>query len=214
MGRKGDHKRPIGLGAEGKAKAAAAADALDLAAAFPPATGGAGHEAHALIAEHRRSIGWHHADRRDALALQRCSHGAGLGGGIHHQPLGGRLGHGGLILRAHREVGERPGRPQMPGGPSQLEQQGLIDAQRIGRIWPLIAGHAMAEQDPGRQCQHLADEGRRWQAALALAEPIPMQPGVEASLGVAALITGQGTAGRAGVPAGAGDSDRTGFGVA
>ena len=31
----------------------------------------------------------------------------------------------------------------------------LIDAQRIGRIGPLIAGHAMAEQDPGRQRQHL-----------------------------------------------------------
>jgi len=28
-------------------------------------------------------------------------------------------------------------------------QQGLIDAQRIGRIGPLIADHAMPEQDPG-----------------------------------------------------------------
>ena len=79
----------------------------------------------------------------------------------------------------------------MAGGPGQLEQQGLIDAQRIGRIGPLIARHAMAEQDPGRQRQHLLDEGRRWQAALASAEPIPVEPGVEASLGVAALITGQ-----------------------
>lgn len=45
----------------------------------------------------------------------------------------------------------------MPVGPSQLEQQGLIDAQRIGRIGSLIAGHVMAEQDPGRQRQHLLD---------------------------------------------------------
>jgi hypothetical protein len=82
-------------------------------------------------------------------------------GGIDHQPLGGCLPHSGLILWAHREVGERPGCPQMPGGPSQLQQQGLIDAQRIGRIGPLITGHAMAEQDPGRQRLHLLDEGRR-----------------------------------------------------
>lgn len=101
----------------------------------------------------------------------------------------------------------------MPGGPGQLQQQGLIDAQRIGRIGPLIAGHAMAEQDPGRQRQHLLDEGRRRQAALAPAEPIPVQPGVEASLGVAALIARQGAAGGAGATAGAGDSDRTGFAV-
>jgi hypothetical protein len=77
----------------------------------------------------------------------------------------------------------------------------------------LIAGHAMAEQDPGRQRQHLLDEGCRRQAALASAEPIPVQPGVEASLGVAALIAGQGAAGGAGAPAGAGDSDRAGFAV-
>jgi len=42
MGREGDHERPIGLGAEGDAKAPAAADALDLAAAFSPAAGGSG----------------------------------------------------------------------------------------------------------------------------------------------------------------------------
>jgi len=41
MGGKGDHKRPIGLGAEGKAKAAAAAAALDLSAASAPAAGAA-----------------------------------------------------------------------------------------------------------------------------------------------------------------------------
>ena len=40
-----------------------------------------------------------------------------------------------------------------------------------------------------------------------------MQPGVEASLGVAALIAGQGAAGGAGVAAGAGDSNRAGFAV-
>ena len=82
MGREGDHERPIGLGAEGKAKATAAADALDLAAASPPAAGGAGHEAHPLVAEHRRRIGRHHADRREALERQGCCDGAGLGGGI------------------------------------------------------------------------------------------------------------------------------------
>ena len=72
----------------------------------------------------------------------------------------------------------------------------------------------MAEQDPGRQRQHLLDEGPRRQAALTPAEPIPVQPGVEASLGVAALITGQKAAGGAGAAAGAGDSDRAGFAVA
>ena len=92
-------------------------------------------------------------------------------------------------------------------------QQGLIDAQRIGRIGPLIADHAMPEQDPGRQRQHLFDEGRRRQAALPSAEPNPVQPGEKASLGVAALINGQGAAGGAGVPAGAGDRDRAGFDV-
>ena len=106
MGGEGDHKRPIGPSAEGKAKAPAAADALDLAAAFPSAAGGAGHKAHAFMAEHRRRIGRHHADRWDALALQPRGDRAGLGGGIDHQPLGGCLPHGGLILRAHREVGE------------------------------------------------------------------------------------------------------------
>jgi hypothetical protein len=70
MGREGDHERPIGLGAEGDAKAPAAADALDLAAAFSPAAGGAGHKAHTLVVENRRRIGRHHTDRREALALQ------------------------------------------------------------------------------------------------------------------------------------------------
>ena len=80
MGREGDHKRPIGLGAKGEAKATAAADALDLAAAFSPAAGGAGHEANALMAEHHRHIGRHHTDSREALAHQGRCHGAGLGG--------------------------------------------------------------------------------------------------------------------------------------
>ena len=124
MGREGDHKRAIGLGAEGKAKATSAADALDLATASPPPARGAGHKAHALMAEHRWCIGGYHADCRKALALQRRSDGAGLSGGIDHQPLGSCLPHGGLILRAHREVGEGPGRPQMACGLGQLEQQG------------------------------------------------------------------------------------------
>ena len=103
MGGKGDHEPPIGLGAEGKPKAATATDALHLAAA---AACGAGDEPHALVAEHRRRIGRHHADRRDALPHQRRRLGAGLGGGIDHQPLGGCQPDGGLIGRLHREVGE------------------------------------------------------------------------------------------------------------
>ena len=88
MGGKGDHELPIGLGAERDAKATAAADALDLVAASPPAAGGTGHKAHALMAEHGRRIGGHHADRRQALALQPRRDGAGLSGGIDHQPIG------------------------------------------------------------------------------------------------------------------------------
>ena len=73
MGRKGDHEPAIGLGAEGQAKAATTVDALDpLAAGGDRAAGGAGHKAHALVAEYGRSIGWHHANRRDALPHQRC----------------------------------------------------------------------------------------------------------------------------------------------
>lgn len=70
MGRKCDHEPAIGLGAEGKAKPAASADALHLAAA---AAGGAGHEPHALMAEYRRRIGRHHADRREALTYPICT---------------------------------------------------------------------------------------------------------------------------------------------
>jgi len=51
MGREGDHEPAISLGAEGQAKAAAAADALHLAAA---AAGGAGHKPHATMAEHNQ----------------------------------------------------------------------------------------------------------------------------------------------------------------
>ena len=101
----------------------------------------------------------------------------------------------------------------MTAGPRQLEQQGLIDAQRIDRIRPLIAGDAMTEEGAGRQCHHLANEGRCREAALAPAEPIPVQPGVEACLGVAALIASQATTRGTGEPACAGDSDRAGFGI-
>ncbi len=211
MGREGDHNPPLGLGAEGKAKAGAAADALHLAAA---AAGGAGNESHALVEEHRWRIGRHHTDRRDALPHQRRRPGAGLGGGIDHQPLGRRQPQGGLIGGAHREVHVGPGRPQVPGGLGQLEQQGLIDAQRIGRIGPLITGDAVAEQDPGRQGRNLLDEGRCAGADLTPAGPIPVEPGVEAGLGVAALIASERAAGWAGAAAGAGDSDRAGFAIA
>ena len=71
MGGKADHKLSIRLGAERQAKAPEAADALNLAAA---AAGGAGHEPHALVAEYGRSIGWHDANRRDALPHQIGSH--------------------------------------------------------------------------------------------------------------------------------------------
>ena len=101
----------------------------------------------------------------------------------------------------------------MPGGASELEQQGLIDAQRISWIGPLITGDAMAEEDAGRQRHHLANEGRCRGAALAAAEPIPVQPGVEAGLGIAALITSKRAGGGAGLPACAGDSNRAGFAV-
>ncbi len=101
----------------------------------------------------------------------------------------------------------------MPDGFGQLEQQGLIDAQRISWIRPLIIGDARAEENAGRQCHHLAEEGRCRGAALAGAEPIPVEPGVETRLGVAALIASERAAGGAGVPAGAGDGDRAGFAV-
>lgn len=51
IGGKGDHERPIGLGTERDAKAAATADAMDLAVASSPAAGGAGQESNALAAE-------------------------------------------------------------------------------------------------------------------------------------------------------------------
>ena len=102
----------------------------------------------------------------------------------------------------------------MPGGPRQLEQQGLIDAQRIGRIGPLITSDAVAEEDARRQRHHLAEEGRCRGADLAPAEPIPVEPGAEPSLGVAALIASERAGGGAGEPAGAGDGDRTRFAIA
>ncbi|MFZ9752410.1 MAG: hypothetical protein ACO3B3_02480 [Cyanobium sp.] len=37
----------------------------------------------------------------------------------------------------------------MPGGPRQLEQQGLIDAQRISRIGLVITGDAQRDHDAG-----------------------------------------------------------------
>ena len=155
MGRKGDHEVARSLSAEGQAPAASAGAALHHAAG---PGGGAGHEPHALVAEHRWRLGRHDANRRDALPLQLRRLGAGLGGGIDHQAPLSRLPQVGLIGGAHREVGERPGCPQMPRGLGQLEQQGLIDAQRIGWIRPLIARDAMAEHDPGRQDRHLLDE--------------------------------------------------------
>jgi hypothetical protein len=57
----------------------------------------------------------------------------------------------------------------VPRGLGQLEQQGLIDAQRIGRIRPLIARDAVAEHDAGRQGRHLLDEGCRCGAEPASA---------------------------------------------
>ena len=96
----------------------------------------------------------------------------------------------------------------------QLQQQGLIDAQRISRIRPLIPRDAVAEHDRGRQRRHLLDEGCRCAAKPAGAEPIPVEACAEAGLGIAALIARQGAGRGAGEPAGAGDSDRPGFGIA
>ena len=213
MGREGDHKGPIGLGAEGQTKPAATAAALNPEAG----TGAAGRtsdKAHALVVEHRWCIGRHHTDRRDALAHQGRCRTAGFGGGVDHQPFGRCLLQCGLILGAHRVVGERPGCPQMTAGPRQLKQQGLIDAQRIGWIRPLITGDAMAKQNPGRQRQHLLDQGSSTDSSGTGTEPIPVQPGVKARLGIATLITGQRAAGGAGAAAGAGDRNRPGFGIA
>lgn len=102
----------------------------------------------------------------------------------------------------------------MTAGPRQLKQEGLIDAQRIGWIRPLITGDAMAKQNPGRQRQHLLDQGSRTDSSGTGTEPIPVQPGVVARFCVATLITGQRAAGGAGVAAGAGDRNRPGFGIA
>ena len=102
----------------------------------------------------------------------------------------------------------------MACGPGQLKQEGLIDAQRISGIRPLITGNAMAKQNPGRQRQHLLDQGRSAAAGGTGTEPIPVQPGVVARFCVATLITGQRAAGGAGVAAGAGDRNRPGFGIA
>jgi len=55
------------------------------------------------------------------------------------------------MARAHGEVVGRPGCPLVPGGAGKLEQQGMIDAERIGRIGPLIPGHTVTEEDAGRQ---------------------------------------------------------------
>ena len=100
------------------------------------------------------------------------------------------------------------------GGLGELEQQGLIDAQRISRIRPLITGDAVAEEDARRQRHHLAEEGPCAGAELAPAEPIPVETGAEASLGVAALIASQWAGGGTGEPARAGDGDRTRFAIA
>jgi|LakMenE18May11ns_1017448.scaffolds.fasta_scaffold9959433_15 hypothetical protein len=120
----------------------------------------------------------------------------------------------GLIGWAHGEVDVGPGRPQVPCGPGQLEEQGLIDAQWIRRIGPLIPVDAVAQNYAGRQCRHLLDEGRSSDAVPPKAEPTPMEPSVETGLGVAALSSGEGTGGGAVEPAGAGDGDRTGFTIA
>ena len=79
----------------------------------------------------------------------------------------------------------------MACGPGQLKQEGLIDAQRISGIRPLITGDAMAKQNPGRQRQPLLDQCSSTDSSGTGTEPIPVQPGVKANLGIATLITGQ-----------------------
>lgn len=214
MGGKGDHKLSTGLRAEGQAKPATTVDALDpLAAGGKRAAGRTSNKAHALMAEYSGSIGWHNADHWDALPKQRRRLGAGLGGGIDHHPLGGCQPDGGLIGRLHWEVGERPGRPQMTAGPRQLEQQGLIDTQRIDRIRPLITGDAMTEERACRKFPHLSNKFPGLDAGGACAELIPVPAGAIPGFCIAALIASQGTGGGTGEPAGAGDRDRAGFGI-
>jgi hypothetical protein len=101
----------------------------------------------------------------------------------------------------------------MTAGPGQLIQQGLIDAQRIDRIRPLITGDAMTEERARRQIPNLSNEDLGLDAGGACAELIPVQSGVVTGFCVTTLCSSQGTGGGTGVPAGAGDSDRLGFGI-
>ena len=59
----------------------------------------------------RGTIGRHDANRRYALPLKPRRLGAGLGGGMDHQPMGRRQTECGLIGGAHAEVGVGQLRP-------------------------------------------------------------------------------------------------------
>ena len=71
----------------------------------------------------------------------------------------------------------------------------------------------MAQERARRQLPHLSNEDPGQDAGGACAEPIPVQPGAIASFCITALFPGQGAGGGTSEPAGAGDSDRAGFGI-
>ena len=109
--------------------AAAAAGAARHPAAGPG--GRAGHEAHFLVAEHLRRIGRYDPDRRDALALQPCCDGAGLGGGIDHQA-------------APCADAAWPG----PAGAAGPDRCAADRSDRVAARWRVLAGLALLP------CQH------------------------------------------------------------
>ena len=100
--REGDYECASGLSAEGQSPAATAGAALHTAA---EPRGWAGDEPHALMPEDHGGIWRHGADRREALAHQCRSRGAGLGGGSDHLGLLSGLPQGGLICRAIQQAG-------------------------------------------------------------------------------------------------------------
>ena len=80
----------------------------------------------------------------------------------------------------------------MTAGPRQLEQQGLIDAQRIDRIRPLITGDAMTEERACRKLPHLSNEDLGLDAGGACAELIPVPAGAITGFCIATLIADRG----------------------
>lgn len=101
----------------------------------------------------------------------------------------------------------------MTAGPGQLIQQGLIDAQWIDWIGPLITGDAMTEERARRQIPNLSNKSPGLDAGDACAELIPVPAVAIIGFCITAMFPGQGTGGGTGEPAGAGDCDRASFGI-